>query len=693
MNLDEFRRIVDSAPPAIRACSNDPEKLKAYVGLGGAGYQQTSINQALYTRMQESFVAGHAEVWRIARSLHVDLIREHVLYGAALDPYFNVLSALRDGIRTEGALRAAIDGDWTAAIRAAVDSADISPLSYPGRERLFNRELQVARAAKALHDNGFAIQLAPGRINLTEEAEIRAIQRIEELVADIGGLNTARRIFEAITPAFDATQQRYHLTPSIGPLGEGKPQVPWGYLVQLAAKHLTVQGGRVDAEQQWLRLIDMSKAVAAVFDVQPYAQAAWAQFDAIALVPYLQERAQYDSLFGMPQMRPSDVERIIRGALDWYDFSAQTPAGWTLDQVLEVARHLLDPVRDARGPILFDEVDIRKGCPGIPRKIVTLILDDVLAHPAGGANRNFAHPSDAPRPDDPGTQALGLSFFLRPLLRLGGRRFVLLDRSLCAPAFLEAAFTPLRAIIKGFDDKVGRSIERFLAAEFSARNIDSLTGEYDVPEGHGEVDLAVESENAIILVELKKKALTRTAKVGNDAALLIDLAGSLLAAQVQAGWHEVRLSKYGHLDLEGQDGVVRRLAARSREVERIAVTLLEYGSFQDRILLKQFLEASLNASFAPRLDALKKKFDSLNSDLAALRDQVAALYPRGDERRRPFFNCWFLSVPQILLLLDDATDAESFKAALWSTRHFTTGRSDFFADYAYMKTLKTASAT
>lgn len=691
MDLDEFRKTVDSGPPGIRACGNEPEKLCAYAGLDATSYQQISVNQALAERMKATFAAGHAEVWRTCQSLHADLIREHVLNGAPLDPYFQVLSAMRDGIRTEGDPRAEIDGDWTAAIRTAVDIADFSPQFYEGRLRLHQRELEVARAAKALQDNGFPIRLAPGWISLTEESEPRAIQRIEDLVVDIGGLNVARRIFAAITPVYDAVQQRYHLTPSISHMGSGTPQIPWGYLVQLAAKHLTARGGRGDPEQQWLRLVNMSKAVAAVFDVQPYSQAAWAQYDAIALVPYLQQLAQYDSLFRMPQMRASDVDRVIRGALDWHDFNAVTPGGWSLNQVLEIAGVLQDPARDVRGPILFDESEVRKACPGVPRETVTLILDEVLAHPPGGANRNFSHPSDAPLPGDPSTKNRGLDFFRRPLLRLGGRRFVLLDKSLCAPAFLEAVLTPLRDLDKGLDDKVGHSIERFLTAEFAARNIASLTGDYDVGGDHGEVDLAVEAGEAIVLFELKKKALTRTAKVGNDAALLIDLAGSLLAAQVQAGWHQVRLAKYGHLDLTGPDGVVRRLETGDREVERVAVSLLDYGSFQDRILLKQFLEATLNASFAPSLDTLKKKFDALNVDLASLRDQTVALYPQTEKRRLPFFNCWFLSVPQILLMLDDASDVESFKAALWSTRFFTTGRSDFCADYAYVKVMRAAA--
>ncbi|MDB5460286.1 MAG: hypothetical protein JWO72_2027, partial [Caulobacteraceae bacterium] len=291
MDLDEFRRIVDSAPPGIRGYKDDPEKIYAYVGLNETNYQRTSVNQALYARMQGCFTAGHGEVWRTCRSLKTDLIRDHVLSGAPLNPYFLVLNSLSDGIRTEGDPRAAIEGDWHTAIWTAVDSADFDPLTFDGWERLHARDYEVARAAKALHDNGFPVRLAPGWISLTEESELQAIARIEALVADIGGLNVARRIFKAITPLYDALQQRYHLTPLISTSGGGAAQVPWGYLIQLAAKHLTTRGGQGEPEQQWLRLVNMAKAVAAVFDVQPYGHALYGQMDAIALVPYLQELA------------------------------------------------------------------------------------------------------------------------------------------------------------------------------------------------------------------------------------------------------------------------------------------------------------------------------------------------------------------------------------------------------------------
>ena len=114
------------------------------------------------------------------------------------------------------------------------------------------------------------------------------------------------------------------------------------------------------------------------------------------------------------------------------------------------------------------------------------------------------------------------------------------------------------------------------------------------------------------------------------------------------------------------------------------MSLFDFGSFQDRILLKQFLESTLNASFLSADPALKKRFNELNTLLGDVRAQISLLYPGIAELNQPFFHCWFLSVPQLLLLLDGVSSADEFKAALWKTRHMSTGSSDFYFDNAYM---------
>jgi hypothetical protein len=302
-----------------------------------------------------------------------------------------------------------------------------------------------------------------------------------------------------------------------------------------------------------------------------------------------------------------------------------------------------------------------------------------------GSQSALLKATDAPT-KSPAGNVEGHDLFLHPLISVDRKSFWLLDRSMCAPACLEALLSVLRASNKNFDDRLGVPIENFLRAEFHARHVPTLSGDYAVDGEHGQCDIVIETVQTIMFLEIKKKPLTRRAQAGSDAHVLLDLANSLLLAQVQAGWHEVRLRRKDFIDLT-ENGVTRRLELKGRQIERIAVSLMQFGSFQDRIFLKQFLEGTLHADFSVSEASLKKDFDKLNALLAEVRQQVNALRPDDKELDRPFFHCWFLSLPQLLVLLDGVQGEEEFKNALWKTRHIVTGSSDFYFDLSYMRKL------
>ncbi len=99
----------------------------------------------------------------------------------------------------------------------------------------------------------------------------------------------------------------------------------------------------------------------------------------------------------------------------------------------------------------------------------------------------------------------------------------------------------------GPDPKVGTAMERFVEAEFASHGVEVFSGDYD-EDGHGECDIAVPTPEVLVFLELKKKTLTRQARAGIDAELLLSLAGSMLDAHAQAGWHELRITRAGFLE-------------------------------------------------------------------------------------------------------------------------------------------------
>jgi hypothetical protein len=683
MDLDTFRAAVDSCPDEITPKLGSLEALYRYVGLPvGSSLQQQEVSKELYNKIRKSFTAGHPGVWKHARALFNALVQQHVIDGRPLEPYASVLEHIKDAMHAAPRSGDAITGDWNAAILHAYDHLRLKTWdSAVSREGAHARLFEIARAAKRLQDAGFALVRQGDMISLEPASEEKLVAKIEWLVAAIGGINVARQIFASITRFYDTVQERYHVVPHPQMMGGGEALLPLGYLIHLAAKHFVSKSSAHDAAQNWARLMRLATDYAAVFDVQPYVPQIYVTMDTRALLTYLQKLALHDLLFRIPQFRGSDVDKILRGVLRDYDLNKPYGSGWCLNDVLAVVGAMLKLSNTKHGPHWFDVAKLKDALVAMPAKTIQAVLDDVLTHAPPGPNRTFAKPTDAPA--KPGDKT-GHDFYSKPLMTRDGKTYWLLDRSLAAGPCIEAIFAVLRPLHSGFDDKLGAPIEEFIRGELTAHGVPSLQGHYGPSENKtGECDIVVEATKTVMFLELKKKALTRQAQAGSDAHVLIDLTNSLLDAQVQAGWHEVHLRK-GPLALDAH-GATTPLELKGRDIERIAVSFLEFGSFQDRILLKQFLEGILHANFSVSDASLQKKFDTLNNLLEELRQQINTLHAGEKELHQPFFHCWFLSVPQILALLDGVNGPDEFRDALWKTRHIVTGSSDFYHDLNYVR--------
>lgn len=689
MNLDEFKVIVDREPPRIAQCNGNLSRLYEYVGLASSSMQtRAAVSRELHSQIQGSFSSGHTLVSQMCASLRTDLIRQHIFSSFPIDPYFDILDRLQDAIGATDDSHDQIIGDWGNAIRLAYDYVELDPWHRKDREKRYARDYNVARSAFTLRKLGYTIQVKPGLLSLESNSEKAVIATIERVICSMGGINVAQRIFKALSASYDTDQQRYHLNlrPSI--IGEWIPHMPWGYLIQLAVKHVSSQSNSANSDENWDLLCALSQAYASVLDVQPYQPSFWGKMNAVDLLSYLQEMAVYDTLFRIPQMRPTDVARIAAGIFYWLDMETILIKGCSLDDVLKIINHILNTHSDVRGPIFFNMREIEREFPEIPKRIIKKILREVLSHSPRGVNQQFSHPLDAPIPQDPDLKDRGHDFFLYPLLQISAKEFVLLDRSVCAPACLEAMLTSLRRENKELDDKIGGAMEHFIKQELISRGVTISSGEYNIDGVHGECDVVIDATETVLFAEVKKKALTRRAKAGADLFLLMDLADSFLASQKQAGRHEVQLRRQGYLDLQfGDPTQVHRIELKNRGIERITISLFDFGSFQDRVLIQRFLVATMNATFTDATSEYDNKFKSLNLHLADIHDQVNEIYSNPSDVNHPFFNCWYLSLPQVLILLDHVASSDDFRNALWKVRHLSTGSSDFYYELSYVRKL------
>ena len=690
-------KIVDSCKEEISSCKDDSQALRVYLGLpDGPPLSPKDVSDNLYNKIRASFNAGSTEIWWQCTDMCKEAINAYILDGKPLRPYHRVIETIRDAIRSvENRPEEALKADWMEAIAHAVDHVHYQDWQYQDEENephlypLFH----VARAAQRVQSLGYKLIRSDGKIYFEGESEIKLLERLENIIIQMGGINVTRRIFKNLEVLYNKTQERYNSRLSIPTDSKVRipPYPPFGYLLQLAAKHPQGKKPLKNTDENWRQLLSLSTDYAAVLDVQNYSPFAWMPVDPPKLMTHLQETAVQDMLFYFQQMRGSDVEALARGCLDGLDFNKTYGTGWTINEVLSVSRAILSSAINARGPLITSLKRIEEICIPLSSTAISRVINDVLCHPPEGANRNFLKPvlekSD-------GIRELGLAehdFLFRPLLQIDSKTYVLLDRSVCAYAFIEALFSALRPEITNFDDEqVGPALERFLKEQFSAKGIDVLSGHYFFGGKRMECDLVIETEQTVIFLEIKKKALTRKARTGSDLYLLIDLMNSAFAAHIQTGQHEVILRREGSIELF-DNGTSRQLILGDRNIERIAVSLFDFGGFQDRTFLTQLLDASRSINHYSVPDERHKVvIDELNELLLKLHDQVKELdqYEKDDGPYRPFFHCWFLSISQLMLMLDDVRDANAFRSELWQTRHIHTGSSDFYHDYAFIKKLR-----
>lgn len=694
MDSSTFRQLVDETSAKIATWPSDLAERYSFLGMPQTGnYSTQMIGDELYQRIRSAFEPGVTKIAQQCRNLIGELIHELILEGNSLDPYCELLVTIKDATQSQQTTGTGSRKEWRQAIEYAHYSVQQMSLNTgKNLHHIYPEYYAVAYAAARLKRIGYSLERSGNNISLSPEAESRLVQKIESIISEIGGLCAAQKIDALLRAQYDFGQERYHIIkPKPKPPEPQPPLIPFGYLYQLAAKHY--QGGKSSGQVEQRKvdfLFELARDYATILEVQDYSHFPTFPYALEKIVETLQKKALEDAIYKVPQIRGKDVPSILLGLIDSTILDEPFENGETIRQVICVVDAILNNL-SGRGVSRIYSRDVRKLCRSIPGEIINMILGSLLSHPEGGANQKFSKPTDGPNMTPNHNKEDGANFSQRPLLRYTEQSYHLLNRSFCSEAFLESIFTRLRPKVPHFDsDYLGKAIERYVRQVLREHDIDSSSGDYWIGKTKWECDIVVETAKTIIFIEVKKKPLTRKARAGSDVSVVLDLAQSLLDAQKQAGNHEVQLRKEGHLDLLNGDKT-RRIELKGRTIERIALSLTDFGSFHDRTFLEKFMNAATQLTFGVHDEQYKNKFDKLNKVIAALQEQGRFLYPDNGEHHRPYFNCWFFSLPQLMIILDGISGAEAFHDALWAIRGITTGQGDLCFDLRYAEQMRVSN--
>lgn len=620
----------------------------------------------------------------VVRDLEKQLIVEGVNDGQEPHELLAVLMAVRDGGGTMSLVAFDHTDQWLNAISAALDYNAERPGVYADRaaeiESSHPRQLYVARCIKKIRDTGFALTFEDG--NPTSVSELRAIeQHLAERIAKSPQLHL-HALIEHLRKRYETEADRYNFLPHLSTGGDHKTegQFPLGHLFLIIATALRdLPLTNASLSQEDVREVEdvwaLYRAYAGALDLEP-----WSVFESLYIntparvLRFIRERVLYEQNFAPRQQRPWVTVMMLQLLFAPFADEAFAPRlPFTVDEATRIAGAILD-YRAGPGALRLSSAQIGAATSLDIERVRTVL--NSFAFRAGTRDPRTVSFFDLSSGD--------AMYF--PLIALDNDEYVLVDRLLAGPAFYEATASAYRAVLgTRFEEVMGKEgLEGAIVAALEARGVPVVHGKYEGPEGL-ECDAVAETPGSIALLEAKKKGLTRKSLAGDPARVLFDVSASLLAAHAQLLRHENVLLRDGQLTF--CSGAKVHLS--SRRIDRVAVTLLDMGSLQDKLTLGNLLTNLRGATLQLPHDAdaeTVKAARQFENNVKVIEEMFTANAPFVlDYERLQRFSVRSFSLGNLLELLQDVSDPASFEANLAVERHMTTGTGDWLSEFRHMK--------
>ncbi|MGL4500076.1 MAG: hypothetical protein ACRCU2_13510 [Planktothrix sp.] len=593
--------------------------------------------------------------------------------------------------------------DWELALKYAWDLAiitspsslnELTPQDIKASEKC-KKEVVIADSAYFLQEKGCNPTIENGKVIISEDEMRKIATGIESNILLLGGIKTLEFLFKSIQQYYNFEQHRYFIGRYFHALEEiNFPSLPVGYILNLAVKK--PESGLLSSETPekiWEKIKEESIVLSSILDVQTINVFELWFHDKETIISHIKNLALYDTLYCPTQMRFSDVTKIISGIFSILSEEMTQHLGWNPDQAVKIVENIFELTEVTRNtvyPVKFNSEDLYQLTPEIEKDVIDKLLN-IYSHPSNSVNTNFLIPSDIPTID-------GDKFFQhKPLIQLNRQEYLFVNPSFCSSAFYESIRAAIRknSILEEQIKKLdfGILIEEFVKAQFTDRGVTFSCGDYGPKGREDEVDIVVEASDALIFFEVKAKPLTRVSRCGDEVELFIDLFQSLVQSQTQINKHEIHLRKNGFLSLD--DGSCCHFD--NKKIIKVSLSLLDFGSFQDKTFLTNFLSILVNSNLqifhSNRRRTAKKSNElneELNNDCMKLTSQLDALNTLNPDFKKcdPFFNSWFLSIPQLLIILDNVNSNDDLKKEIYKTRNLSIGSSDFYREYAEARKYK-----
>lgn len=612
----------------------------------------------------------------VLNKIKTELMYRQIIYDEDSIPYLQIIDIMHYVTGFFKFIPYWDDEKWNDLIRSSKNYLNLSE-NYKfdlksSNAKVFNR----AQSVKYLTTKNCEIRIVEDEIEFISGLD-EIYKKLEQKISEFGGINL---IFECLARQdYDSKFKRYIFLKDLNP-GDKEPQIPWGYLLNLSLKHLQLKhiSKRLKYEKLFEEIIELSKRIInGVYNVQDYSIWTYFYLDLKNLPQQVSNMVLYDSLFTIPQSNILLELELCKYLFSFNHDFFKDNLGFTIDEFITVGKDFYNIWNKENKAILIQLS--KKANYAISYDTYIKILN-FMSH-TENLNNNYIEPDDYQK----------INFHEKPLLKFNSSSFLLPAVSWSAPNFYESLATFLREpcklqLNKNLNDILGVRLEEFIAILLNKYGITFIKGgKYKFKKNNAECDFVIECEKSIIIIEVKKKVLTRESKSGRNYSIIIDLSKSLLYSQIQAGKVEILLKRNGKISLK-ENNTRHEILLKNRVIKRISLTQLEYGSLYNQLFIRKFLEAQLNGEF--RLengdDELNKKFEEFIRYGEQFQQQYIELNNLQEEDFNYFIHrCYFMSLSQLFEVIKRSSDNETFDENL-PKNLIETGAFDWYYEYGIL---------
>lgn len=532
--------------------------------------------------------------------------------------------------------------------------------------------LNAARAAKRVAHKGFFLSAGPNGIEIESSVRTAMWEALRARIAIVGGEAIVSACMMHLARFYDQGFDRYVRSKPLSsrPI-DRPPSPPIGLLLEFGLRALHFQA-TVDDRSMQQETLQFATDLYAITELESYSIYAYGArtydelvnaVNRVSINERIQDREQLPLEFGMD---------LLHGMLHPFSHVVVDGSGLTIGDMLALLGSCTRNITRTLGPGLLSLEQLEST--GLSETKLESATSAFVWKPFE-ANRTFEIPLESvPNSEE------------KPFYAHPSGWYYCDSRFITHPAY-NALLRAMRNVDDQIDRKLGSVFESHVRHVLSSSGIQHLHGVHAtdiIPADAGDCDAVIETDEAIILFQIKKRDFSGEAKFGLGDELANDLAASLLFSQVQVRRSELALREHGALAIRCDDGSVQTIPLRDRNVERVSIVPWSFQPFHFRAMCTSALNllASLPSTDLPRFAALPPKLQKLVLEYLTQSGRLAHFVPDRQGFPDPFVH--FLDYGQFRTILKASNDSNSLERSITMASVADTRSFEWYAERQHL---------